>query len=66
MGGDIPTFVRTLLLNGYMIDSVQRSDAAQVFEVHRVDELGARVSYVFLIASDPSEGVITPFVKRAD
>lgn len=49
-----------------MIDSVQRSDAAQIFEVHRVDELGARVSYVFLIATKPSEGVITPFVKRAD
>jgi hypothetical protein len=65
VGGDIPTFVRTLLLNGYTIDSVQRSDAAQIFEVYRVDELGARVSYVFLIASDPSESVITPFVKRA-
>ena len=49
-----------------MIDSVQRSDAAQIFEVHRVDELGARVSYVFLIATQPSDSVITPFVKRAD
>lgn len=66
MSTDIPTFVRTLLLNGYTIDSVQRSDAAQIFEVHRVDELGARVSYVFLVASEPSEGVVTPFVKRAD
>ena len=62
---DSRTFVRTLLLNGYTIDSVQRSDAAEVFEVHRVDELGARVAYAFLIASNPSEGVITPFVKRA-
>jgi len=58
--------VRTLLLNGYTIDSVQRSDAAQIFEAHRVDELGARVAYAFLVASEPGEGVITPFVKRAE
>jgi hypothetical protein len=58
--------VRTLLLNGFEIDSVQRSDAAQIFEVHRVDELGARLSYAFLVASNPGEGVIIPFVKRAE
>lgn len=63
---DVGRFVRTLLLNGYMIDSVQRSDAAQIFEAHRVDELGARVAYAFLVASDPGEGVMTPFVKRAE
>jgi hypothetical protein len=62
---DIPTFVRTLLLNGYTIDSVQRSEAAQIFEVHRVDELGAHVPYLFLVATDPGEAVIAPFVKRA-
>jgi hypothetical protein len=65
MAADIRTFVRTLLLNGYSIDSVQRSDAADVFEVHRVDELGARVAYAFLIASSPNDAVIAPFVTRA-
>jgi hypothetical protein len=65
MVNDIRTFVRTVLLNGYTIDSVQRTDPAQIFEVHRLDDLGARVSYLFLIASDPGEDVITPFIKRA-
>lgn len=66
MSTEIPRFVRTLLLNGYTIDSVQRSDAAQIFEAHRVDELGARVAYAFLIATNPGESVMAPFIKRAE
>jgi len=66
VSADIRQLVRTLLLNGYIIDSVRRSDAADIFEVHRMDELGACVPYAFLIATNPSEGVVAPFVKRAE
>ena len=62
---ELPTLVRTLLLNGYTIDSVQRSDAAQTLKIHRIDKLGACVNYLLLAAESPSEDVIIPFQKRA-
>lgn len=62
---EIRRLIRTLLLNGFTIDSVLRSNASQIFEVHRVDELGACVPYAFLVSSDPQEEVLIPFLKRA-
>jgi hypothetical protein len=62
---DIKTAIRTLLLNGYAIQGVRRTEPATTVDVQRTDEFGAIVEYSLLFATAPEDGVLAPFRRQA-
>lgn len=63
---DLPTIVRTLVLDGFHLDSATRSVGFQTIRVHRYDRFGVSIPYSFAFFDNkPDEAAIHGLVRAA-
>lgn len=54
--GLVPTMVRTLIGNRFVLDTVERKPHYMLFKCHRYDEFGVSMPYVFVLCEDSPLG----------
>lgn len=64
---DLPIYVRTCAVNGFILDGARRSPGNVVLELHKYDSFGVRVDYAIAIFRDePTQAALSGISKSAE